>query len=128
MSVQAVERFFEKAENDVALQAEIKEMLEGKEEFGCCAFAALAAEHGFEFSAEEMHDGIERLRRLDDERELTDEDLENVAGGAGQLSVLPHFVPGMRTQMVTILYGIPGRTGAAANAVYSVPDRRARRF
>lgn len=128
MSVEAVERFFEKADNDVALQAEIRSMLEGKEEYGCCAFAALAAEHGFEFSADEMHDGIERLRRLDDERELTDEDLENVAGGVKQFSVIPHMVPGMRTQMVTILYGVPGRTGLAANAVYSVPDRRGRRF
>jgi predicted ribosomally synthesized peptide with nif11-like leader len=121
MSVEAVKEFFEKADTDEALQAQIQEMIEGKEEYGCCAFAALAAEHGFEFTAEEMHDGIEQLRSSEDERELTDEDLENVAGGAGYPSfVLPHFVPGMNTRMVNILYGVSGQRGSMAQPMYGI--------
>jgi predicted ribosomally synthesized peptide with nif11-like leader len=129
MSIEAVEEFFEKAEDDASLREAIRSMLEGKEAFGCCAFAALAAEHGFQFTPEEMHDGIERLRKLDEERELTDEDLEHVAGGTRQHFMLPHFVPGMSTRMVSVLYGVPGRRGPGANAlymvpVYGIPDRR----
>jgi predicted ribosomally synthesized peptide with nif11-like leader len=127
MTIEAVEKFFEKADEDKALQAQIREMIEGKEEYGCCAFAALAAEHGFEFTPEEMHEGIERLRELDEERELTDEDLEHVAGGASQqLFALPRYVPGMSTQMVSLRYGIIGQRGTNALVLYGGWDSPSR--
>lgn len=41
-----------------------------------------AAEHGYEFTAEEGFEALENLESRMSKSELTDEELENVAGGA----------------------------------------------
>ena len=67
MSDEAISRFFRMLNDTPELRAEFKTALEG-------AVVGLAARHGCEFTADEL------ALRLSDE--LSDEDLEDVAGGA----------------------------------------------
>jgi predicted ribosomally synthesized peptide with nif11-like leader len=127
MSMDAVEAFFEKAKGDPGLQAEIAETIDGVEEYGCCTLADLAVRHGFEFTAVELHEAIEELRDYLDGRELTDEDLEAVAGGSPDFAPMslrvPFFVPnvkkGFGTPTPTLRYAVSG----SAAPRYAVPPR-----
>jgi predicted ribosomally synthesized peptide with nif11-like leader len=124
MSMEAVEKFFDKAEQDESLKKELASWVEGYEDVSCVHLTTLAADHGFEFTPEELHDAIEEVRKKEEGgQELTDEDLENVAGGRSfRLARIPRFVPGLRMPMMRLLYGIPGSSGAgSANVLYGVP-------
>jgi predicted ribosomally synthesized peptide with nif11-like leader len=81
MTIRALADFLERANGDQALQAELSSAVEGKEESGCDELVRLAAGHGYHFTGEELHDALEKLRRQSTEGELSDDDLEAVAGG-----------------------------------------------
>ena len=128
MGTNQVEKFFEKAAVDVSIQEELGSLMEDGGAVACCTFSALAARHGFEFSPEELHDAIEELRRSEDGQELTDEDLELVAGGTPPLAYrIPYRLPGPQgggRPMVQVRYGVPGRPGSCSGSVtlrYAVP-------
>jgi predicted ribosomally synthesized peptide with nif11-like leader len=125
MSVDPVKAFFDKAAHDAGLQAEMAEVLEVGAEYACCTFSSLAARHGFEFSPEELHDAIEELRNGLDGQELTDDDLDAVAGGTDPKPFrVPLYLPlPMGTPAPRMRYGIPGRSRntGPVNARYAVP-------
>jgi predicted ribosomally synthesized peptide with nif11-like leader len=124
MTIEAIENFFKKAEQDENLKKELAFWVEGNEEISCVYLTTLARDHGFEFTPEELHDAIEEVRKREqDGQELTDEDLENVAGGARyRMARIPKIVPGLRIPMMRLLYGIPGSSGAgSANVLYGMP-------
>jgi predicted ribosomally synthesized peptide with nif11-like leader len=128
VSMDPVKAFFEKAAHDAGLQAEMVKVLENGAEYGCCTFSALAARHGFEFTPEELHDAIEELRTSLDGQELTDDDLDAVAGGIAPLPFrVPLYLPlppGLPPiQAPQMRYGVPGRSSDSGpvNARYAVP-------
>ncbi len=110
MSIQTAVEFLEKANQDVALQKELSAMVEGKLESACGPFVELASTHGFEFTIEEFHEILDTLRREDLEGELTDDDLQNVAGGRPdfRLDFNPR-VSWMSKPVYNMVYGTPER-------------------
>ena len=69
MSQQSLEQFLEKVAQSEELQSQIGEEIDGD------ALIALGAEHGFEFNTEELNE------LSSEPTELTDDDLDSVAGG-----------------------------------------------
>ena len=69
MSQQSLEQFLEKVAQSEELQTQIGEEINGD------ALIALGAEHGFEFNTEELNE------LSSEPTELTDDDLDSVAGG-----------------------------------------------
>ena len=92
MSKEAVIGMLTEANEDPALRARIEAI--GTGEIGVeetAAFVSDAAERGFEFTAEEFNEVVEMIRRHDGD-EISDEDLEQVAGGWGFSSLGQSFV------------------------------------
>ena len=73
-----VEEFFNKVKADDALKAEFKALTE--KEGAADKIIAFAAEQGFTFTIEEW-DGYIQKAREEDVQELSDDDVEKVAGG-----------------------------------------------
>jgi len=79
MSKEAVLEFVQKVSADESLEAEIETAISGKQGSDAAnAIAGVGAKHGYTFTAEE----IEAQRE-----ELSDEDLEEVAGGGGSIGI-----------------------------------------
>ena len=79
MSVENMKALFEKVEGDEALQAKVKvltEKHEGQSEAAVAELVKVAAEAGYDFSA----DHVAQAQKLA-AGELSDDDLEKVAGG-----------------------------------------------
>ena len=88
MTNQAVSLFLEKVAADEQLQSQLAEVLESAEDAEGAdreAAAGLAKEHGFDFTSEELWAEIQKRQAEFQQRqeagELTDEELEAVAGG-----------------------------------------------
>jgi predicted ribosomally synthesized peptide with nif11-like leader len=113
MSTRAVVDFLEKAEQDGTLQGELNALVEGREESACLPFVSLAGRHGFAFTVEELHEVLDSLRLREGEGELTDDHLEQVAGGR------PEF-------QINISPRVAWMSKPIFSMVYSVPDRGAR--
>jgi predicted ribosomally synthesized peptide with nif11-like leader len=84
MTIAAVQEFLSKVAEDQALQSELAQVLEAENDRQ--AVTDLASSKGYEFTPEELWAEIQR-RQAEFERrkqagELSDEDLEEVAGGA----------------------------------------------
>ena len=69
MTQESLEQFLEKVAQNEELQLQIGEEIDGD------ALIALGAEHGFEFNVEELNE------LSSEPTELTDDDLDSVAGG-----------------------------------------------
>ena len=89
MTNQAVSLFLEKVAADEQLKSQLAEVLESAEDAEGAdreAAAGLAKEHGFDFTSEELWAEIQKRQAEFQQRqeagELTDEELEAVAGGA----------------------------------------------
>jgi predicted ribosomally synthesized peptide with nif11-like leader len=110
MSIESVAAFLEKANQDVTLQGELSTLVEGKEETACAPFIELAGRHGFEFTIEELHEVLDALRAQDSEGELTDDHLEQVAGGRPefQINISPR-VAWMSKPIFAMVYSVPDR-------------------
>jgi len=78
MSVENVKAFFLKAAEDEALRAKLKALAE-REEALYEDLVRIAAEAGFEFTAQDV-----RKAHATADRELTDDELDAVAGGKGE--------------------------------------------
>jgi predicted ribosomally synthesized peptide with nif11-like leader len=74
MSMQNLEQFYDKVQANGRLEAEATSALQK----GPAALVALGAREGFSFSTEELAAGLEKLSGG---RELSDTDLDLVAGG-----------------------------------------------
>lgn len=74
MSMQALEQFYQKVQGSDALEAEATAALQ----HGPAAIIALGAREGFDFSEDELSAGLDQLT---DKGELSDQDLDLVAGG-----------------------------------------------
>jgi predicted ribosomally synthesized peptide with nif11-like leader len=90
MSTQSVTQFLERVETDEQLQAELAQVIEsasGASEEGADRIGAteLGKKYGYEFSSEELWAEIQKRQSQLQERqgsgELSDEELEAVAGG-----------------------------------------------
>jgi predicted ribosomally synthesized peptide with nif11-like leader len=86
---EAVYRLLTDAEGDEALRRELEEALEGEGD-RADALLAFASRRGYEFTAEQFTQVFAAATRQ--EGELSDEELEGVAGGVG-LSVSPGALP-----------------------------------
>lgn len=75
MSIKALEQFYDKVQKSGRLEAEATSALQKGPE----ALVALGAREGFSFSTEELSAGLEKLTGG---RELSDTDLDLVAGGS----------------------------------------------
>ena len=87
MSAETVRVFLDKVAEDSALQAEVETMIQDKGEGQMVSTGDLVAagsRHGFEFTAEELRDEIVRQRGETAGRELSEEEMEGVAGGMGR--------------------------------------------
>ena len=71
MSKESLERFMEKVGNDDELRVSIESQLDSDGNISVDALIALGTENGCEFSAEDLTENAE----------LSDEELDNVAGG-----------------------------------------------
>jgi predicted ribosomally synthesized peptide with nif11-like leader len=84
MSITAVQEFLSKVAEDQALQSELAQALEADNDRQ--AVTDLANAKGYEFTAEELWAETQRRQAEFEQRrqvgELSDEDLEEVAGGA----------------------------------------------
>ena|GEM_PF-1223157 len=75
--MEQVKAFIEKATRDEQLAAKLEELTKQNAEVG--EIIALAAEYGFTFTAEDLEAA---KRNAGESRELSEEELDNVAGGA----------------------------------------------
>lgn len=74
MSTEALMQFYDRAMTDPALQAEAAEALAA----GPSSIVALGQRLGYDFTADELTD---QLTRLNQDQELSDEDLDAVSAG-----------------------------------------------
>jgi predicted ribosomally synthesized peptide with nif11-like leader len=75
MSSESLSAFLTRAATDPALQAQIKGITNAE------TVVQIASEHGFEINADELADFLAKA-----EQELSDQDLEEVAGGRAALN------------------------------------------
>jgi len=101
MSMEALREFLKKASQDDELQKKVEEYI--GDEAGPDRFVALGQEHGFEFSPREAVYHLYELQNA----ELSDEQLESVAGGAGLASF-----SGKLTQKVSPMWFDRSRLGS----------------
>ena len=95
MSIQAVNQFLEKVAQDNKIQEELAQAMQAENDRQ--AVVELGAKNGFEFTGEELMTEIEkRQQAAADSGELSEEELEAVAGGACS----PMFV---KTAVATII-------------------------
>ncbi|MDJ0716250.1 MAG: Nif11-like leader peptide family natural product precursor [Prochloraceae cyanobacterium] len=84
MSVQSLSEFMNKLVEDESLQKEIESVTANKEEGmpPSQAIADLGIKHGYDFTEEELIAVVEEMEQLKaKEAEMSEEDLEAVAGG-----------------------------------------------
>ena len=83
MSVQAVVDFLAKAQEDAALQEQIKNTLkQGDVDANRSQLSQIAADSGFVFSVADYSQALEQIKKSGKSGELSDTDLEEVSGGA----------------------------------------------
>jgi predicted ribosomally synthesized peptide with nif11-like leader len=84
MSVETVNQFLQKVSEDTPLQEELTKVLESAENDREAA-TELGAKHGYQFTSEELWQGIQNRQSefqvSQNQEELSDEELEAVAGG-----------------------------------------------
>ena len=84
MSIEAVNQFLTKVEEDQQLQAELAQAMEAEDDRQ--AATELAAKHGYDFTPDELASEIEKrqseFQNNQTSDELSEEELEAVAGGA----------------------------------------------
>ena len=80
MAIEAVRQFLTKVNHDEKSQSELSEAMGAKKDL--TAAVELAARHGYEFTLEELAAQIEQLKRIQAGEQLSEEELEAVAGGA----------------------------------------------
>ncbi len=94
MSVEAVTQFLEKVTEDEKLQQELTSTLESQENERAAA-TQLGARYGYEFTQDELWQEVQKRKNQAQQRqeagELSDEELEAVAGGG--LVATPALVP-----------------------------------
>ena len=110
MSTTAVQDFLTKVGEDKALQGELTKALEAENDRE--AVTALAQSNGYEFTSDELGAEIQ-ARQAEFERrqtagELSDEELEAVAGGAtpAAISISVASIITVKGAKVSIAYGI----------------------
>ncbi len=79
MGAEEATRFLEALKTDVNLQQKLAAAVEGAED-RLQAIASVALGHGYRFSEEDLRAAVEQMPR-----ELTDDELEHVAGGTTAL-------------------------------------------
>ena len=79
MSIEAVNQFLTKVSQDKKLQAQFTQAMGAKEDW--TAGIKLAAQHGYKFTAEELATQIEKVVTGTLLAELSEKQLEAVAGG-----------------------------------------------
>ena len=77
MSIEAVNQFMQKVSEDVSLESELTQALNSENNLQ--AATDLGAKHGYTFSSDELSTEIQKY--LSDEEELSEEELEAIAGG-----------------------------------------------
>ncbi|WP_083894164.1 Nif11-like leader peptide family natural product precursor [Rivularia sp. PCC 7116] len=81
MSIEAVNQFLEKVAKDSNIQEELVQAMQAENDRQ--AVVELGAKHGFNFTGDELMNEIEkRQKAAADSGELSEEELEAVAGGA----------------------------------------------
>ena len=80
MTIEAVNQFLTKVNEDEKFHSELSQAM-GTEKDRAAA-VELAAQHGYEFTLEELATQIEQLKRIQAGEQLSEEELEAVAGGA----------------------------------------------
>ena len=95
MSAVAVQEFFEKLQTDESLAQELVKALEAENDRQ--AVADLATSKGYEVSSEELWTEVQKrqaeLQQSQGEGELSDEELEAVAGGATPAKIITLLLP-----------------------------------
>jgi predicted ribosomally synthesized peptide with nif11-like leader len=99
MSFETVNQFLQKVSEDTLLQEELTQVLDSAENDREAA-TELGAKHGYQFTSEELWQGIQNRQSefqvSQNQEELSDEELEAVAGGASPTLLVPiitHFIP-----------------------------------
>src|SRR5262245_56725149 len=88
MSTEAVQKFWQKAQQDKALQAKLTAIPPEKLQAGVAALVKVAAEAGFLFTAQEYEAAVKKeVARQHAAGELTEGQLQQIAGGAAGLRV-----------------------------------------
>ena len=95
MSKEAVIQLLTRAESDAGLKQELETALESGEDRES-AFLQAAAKHGCDFTADEMQGVVTEADATPESAELSDEDLEKVAGGVGTFSAVRLTSPQIR--------------------------------
>ena len=118
MSMEALREFLEKASKDSELEKKVEEVVE--DEAGPDRFVALGQEHGFEFSPREAVYHLYELQNA----ELSDEQLESVAGGGRGMIALG----GKLSQKVSPQWFDRSRLGSVAHDAGPSPGSSRGRF
>ncbi len=104
MTIEAVNQFLTKVGEDQQLQAELAQAMEAEND--CQAATELAAKHGYNFTPDELSLEIQNrqseFQSMQNSNELSEEELEAVAGGA----CTPIAVAGIGAAGTTIAAGI----------------------
>ena len=82
MTIEAVNQFLTKVDHDEKFQSELSKAMETKQDL--TAAVEFAAQHGYEFTLEELATQIEQLEET--QTQLSEKELEAVAGGLGPLA------------------------------------------
>lgn len=100
MSIETVNQFLTKVSQDEKLQTELSQAV--KEQESATAAVELADQHGYKFTPEEFEQQIQKMQKAQD-GELSEEELETVAGGLAPLAVaaLGSLLGGIGTHLAT---------------------------
>lgn len=95
-----MKKLYEKVAGDSVLQAKFAEIMNEGEEAGKAAtekkLIAFAKDAGFQVTLEEMQDYFNNLSR-DEEGELSEVELDAVAGGKASPEIINSLLPGIRS-------------------------------
>jgi len=106
MSTEAVKKFWQKAQQDKALQAKLAAIEEKERQATLAAVIQLGAESGFIFTGQQYDAAIkEELAKQHAARELSDKELADVAGGKLSLSLPPVSLPPPPTAVTACRFG-----------------------
>ncbi|MGD1913914.1 MAG: Nif11-like leader peptide family natural product precursor [Rivularia sp. (in: cyanobacteria)] len=112
MSIDAVNQFLEKVAQDSKIQEELAQVMEAEDHRQ--AAVELGAKHGFEFTSEELMTEVEKRQQAAIESgQLSEEELEAVAGGIVIESLASAAVIGAVSVTGAAVIGAASATGAA---------------
>jgi len=124
MSIEVVKAFMEKVKADTDLQSELQAIAPGDKDAALAKVVRVASEAGFSFSAEDYEAAAPEIAQARHAAgDLSDEDLDAVAGGAELPEISSVFRKCLSPDPGNYVSDMPLRSGSGGKCGGSIPIR-----